>query len=59
MKKVNEVEYVWIKCRDCNDRVKVAKNKGAYFRPFDFLYDFFIMHSACNQEDIVLEFSDQ
>lgn len=56
--KLNDCEYVWIKCTECNDRVKVAKNKGSYFSVFDFLKEFFILHSGCGVDNIVLEFTD-
>lgn len=52
-----EYEYLYIKCLKCNERVKLAKNKGAYWKPYNFLYDFMIEHGAYDHkpEDIVLE----
>jgi len=58
--KLNDYEYIWIKCIKCKDRVKVAKNKGSYFSTFNnFLRDFLIDHSDCDSDSIVLEISDK
>ena len=54
---ISDCEYMWIKCLECDDRVKVAKFKG-YPKLFNFLSDFLVMHSGCDLCKVVLEFSD-
>jgi hypothetical protein len=52
---VDEHEYLWIVCTACNERVKVAKNKGSYWSTFDFLPDFLIEHGGCSADNIHIE----
>jgi len=50
-------EYLYIKCTRCNERVKLAQNKGSDWMTYNFLYDFALEHFAYDHkpEDIVLE----
>ena len=50
-------EYLYIKCTQCNERVKLAKNKGGYWKEYNFVYDFMIEHACYDHlpEDFVLE----
>ncbi len=52
---VDDYEYLWIVCAACNERVKVAKNKGNRWIPFDFLPGFLMEHSGCSVDNIYIE----
>ncbi len=59
MSKVSDHEYLYIKCQECNDRVKIAKNDGSYWKtgyPSDWLGDFLLLHGDCSE--LVLEAAD-
>jgi hypothetical protein len=52
-------DYLYLKCSICQERVKLAKNKGAYWKTgYDpsWLADFLLLHADC--KGIVLEFTD-
>ena len=62
----SDKEYLCIKCLECEERggdpvhvVKLAKNKGNYFAPFDFLSDFLLDHSGCPTDKIVLVWDEK
>ena len=52
--------YIFIKCGKCGDRVKIAKNKGGYFKTgydTEWLQTFLSDHGECdiNQIEIIGE----
>jgi len=56
MDRIDEFEYIYIKCDACDERAKLVKNKGASFVSFDFLQDFINDHCSCDSKKLVLEF---
>ena len=49
-------EYIYLKCPKCNDRVKIARDKGSYWIDYDFLPDFLLQHKSCGVTKLILEF---
>lgn len=59
MNKIEKYEYLYLQCIKCNDRVKLAKNKGASWKEFETNLSYFLMnHSECDVKKIKIEFTD-
>jgi len=42
------MEYIWLCCTDCDDRVKIAQNKGNHWKEYPgFINEFLIKHIQC------------
>jgi hypothetical protein len=55
--KLQEAEYVMIRCSSCNEVVKLAKNNGSalwQIRWMEGAEDFLTEHGGCPAEDIQL-----
>ncbi len=58
IRRVYDFNYLFIECNNCDKyegrRVKLAKNKLAYWNAFEFLEEFLIKHSDCDHDNIHL-----
>lgn len=53
--KIKNIEYIYIKCGSCDERVKIAQNKGSYWKEYPkFIAEFLLDHSDCEVFDFVL-----
>ena len=63
---VKNAEYVFLRCTRCGDKMKLAKNKGNYWKEIEItelevqscLDLFFLEHSTCPANSIKIEFSE-
>jgi hypothetical protein len=56
---VESAEYVFLVCKACGDKVKIAKNKGASWDQYnhaEWIADFLLTHSSCKQSDIEIRY---
>lgn len=56
---VESAECVFLVCKACGDKVKIAKNKGASWKQYnhaEWIADFLLKHSTCRQSDIEIKF---
>jgi len=58
IERVRDSEYLFIECVRCDDRVKLAKNKGAScwksWYDSSWLSDFLFKHESCPVECIIM-----
>lgn len=55
---LSEHEYIFLSCPSCKERVKLAKNKGNYWKTDynpTWLPDFLLSHQDCKEIVITLE----
>jgi hypothetical protein len=52
---INNYEYLYIRCEECNERWKIAKNRGADWISYS-IDEFLIEHGSCNRNKIKVEF---
>lgn len=51
----NKHEYLFIECTECEKKVKMAKNKGNYWKAWaGFLEEFLQEHNTCSVDFIKL-----
>jgi len=50
-------EYVFIKCVKCKEKIKIAKNTGAYWIEYPTNMPYFLLnHSDCGEENFKIIF---